>query len=166
MKILSVFKKTFLACALLAAVAGCSKEKEEEEEGVLTGKWAFRELNYIFHLNGVSLDAKEEGDLIDLAAVNAAWRTLTFTFGEDGNVIFQLDGDSEIMGTYTTAKNRVSMTEGEKKYSFTYRITGDTLEWTWDSTVFKMAMGGVPAWFHDFDDVDTIMTFTRVNQTN
>jgi hypothetical protein len=165
MKILPVFKKTFLACALLAAVAGCSKE--EEEGGVLTGKWAFRELNYIFYDGKVSINAKEEGeDLIDLAAINATWRTAAFTFGEDGTLVFSFEGNSEVMGSYTTAKGRVTVTEGDKTYSFKYRVTGDTLEWTWNLAVFEMAMGGVPDGFEEFDNVDTIMTFTRVNQTN
>jgi hypothetical protein len=130
MKILSVFKKVFLACALLAAVAGCSKEEEEEDNGFvkeLIGRWTFQEMDIWLESSDHQLFyAKESG--IDLSEMNAAHRGLTVTFNKNKEISFDRNGRSVSVEAQAISDDEIFVRGGEIFDSFYYYISGNTLE--------------------------------------
>jgi hypothetical protein len=162
MKILSVFKNVFLACALLAAFTGCSKD-EDEGEGGLVGQWTFREVNFLYYIGGdVVFDAKAEGE--DLSSTNAQFRGMFFTFGEDGDMLVGMSGQSgSLPGSYSTSNGHLTIGDRETSFSFPYRLSGNTLEFIWDiATLERMSGSSVDDEIFDiFDNMEAILTFSR-----
>jgi hypothetical protein len=138
MKILSVFKNVFLACALLAAVAGCTKE----DDTGLTGKWTFSGFSFgEMPSTRVALDEEDWMDKVnewrdqkqDMNEIRKAlefnynlyqhFDGLTLTFGKKRTFSFSLNGSFMSMKFQKISEEEISVKNGEDIASFTYSIS-------------------------------------------
>ena len=151
-KLLAVLKSAFIACTLLLAFAGCTKD----EAGSLTGHWVFNEANVIFYMSGQAYNVKEHGG--DLSGINNGFRGLFIDFKENEVTMGQ---GSEILFSveYTVSGNKIVVRDGGDIMSWKYSLSGNSLDVVWTSETLEL--------LGDFelpdgvDDLDVIMTFKK-----
>jgi hypothetical protein len=144
---------------LLLAAVGCSKD--DDDDNPLIGKWLYQGTNVIFYFDGEEFNAKEEGE--DLSDFDDGFRTLYFVFEKDGSVWGGQYGQSGEFGTYSVSGNKLSINDGETTVRFDYKITGNMLEWIWDINFMEINGYVLPDDFYEFDDVEFILTFKKVD---
>jgi hypothetical protein len=148
-------KSVFLVGVFALAFAGCSKDEGSE----LNGTWMFRDMDFLYYINGQIFSAKEESP-VAMQEINRDFRGFFLTFS-DGNLSVGMADQTYSWGAYTVSGNKIILKDGSSTDIMQYAISGENLELTFDRLSFEMMLGGLPDEFYYFDDVEVIMSFNR-----
>jgi hypothetical protein len=140
------------------AFAGCSKD---EEGNPLIGHWLFKEANMIFYINGNVYDAKEE-ELSELDALNETFRGFYFIF-TDNTLSAGMGNEVSPWGAYTVSGDKITLSGGGAPLIMQYRLTGKNLDLTITRDMFELSMGALPDIYYEFDDLEFILSYTKVD---
>ncbi|MDR1459127.1 MAG: hypothetical protein LBI60_02820 [Bacteroidales bacterium] len=159
----------FLSMALIVALtmfslSGCS-EDDDEDYGDVTGRWLFRESNILFYLNKQVYNLKEEEgtNTALLQGLNSAFGESFFIFA-DGTLTVVKEGQSDdIWGDYTVSGDKIIMNDGATTFTVRYRISGNSLDLTFNRSAFEAILGTLPDDYYTFDEVEFILSFNRAN---
>jgi hypothetical protein len=153
-----------MIAAATMAFAGCSKDNDEDY-GDVTGTWLFRESNILFYLNRQVYNLKEEegANAALLQGLNNAFSESFFIFA-DGTLTVVKDGQpDDIWGTYTVSGDKITMNDGTTTFTVRYKISGNSLDLTFNRSAFEAILGTLPDDYYDFDEVEFILSFNRAD---
>jgi hypothetical protein len=155
-----LLKSALLAGVFALAFAGCSKDDDEVSE--LNGTWMFKEINYLYYVDGQVFNAKEENPAT-LQETNRNLRGFFFVFNS-GNCWLGMNGQtSSDSAPYTVSGDKITLKSGSTTFIMQYAISGENMDLIWSRSTFEMMFGALPDEFYYFDDVEAILSFNRVN---
>jgi hypothetical protein len=159
----------FLTMMLIAAItmlsfSSCSKDDDEDGGGDVTGRWLFRESNILFYLDGAVYNLKEEEgtNTALLLGLNSAFGESFFIFA-DGALTVVKDNQTDPWGAYTVSGDKIIMNDGATTFTVRYRISGNSLDLTFNRSAFEAILGALPYDYYTFDEVEFILSFNRAN---
>jgi hypothetical protein len=148
-------KSVSLILAMTVALAGCSKDDEGDE---LNGTWLFQEVNYLYYIDGQVYYVEDEV----LEESNANFRGMFFIFN-NGSLSAGMGGQTYPWGTYTASGNRITIKDGATTSIIQYRISGKKMDLIFNTSFLEMTLGGMPDELYDFDEIEVVLSFKRVD---
>ncbi|MDR1865209.1 MAG: hypothetical protein LBR08_06515 [Bacteroidales bacterium] len=115
----------------------------------------------IFYINGNAYDAKEE-ELPGLDALNEAFRGFYFIF-TDNTLSAGMGNDVSPWGAYTASGDKITLQSGGAPMIMQYRLAGKNLDLTITRDMFELSMGALPDVYYEFDDLEFILSYTKVD---
>jgi hypothetical protein len=109
------------------------------------------------YINGISEDVD-----ID-PSYSSEFRGLYFEFEKSGEILAGMGGQSGSMGSYKVSGDKITISDGETRTTFKYRISETTLDLIWSRAALELVMGALPDEFYEYDDIEFILTFVKVD---
>jgi hypothetical protein len=149
--------KIMASVLTIAVFAAVTVSCEKEDDNDLIGRWLFQRGSATLYLDGEPID-------IDISqSYFSEFRGLYFEFEKSGEILAGMGGQSGSMGSYKVSGDKVTINDGETRTTFKYRISGTTLDLIWSRAALELVMGALPDEFYEFDDMEFILTFTKVD---